>query len=69
MPLIEPVPDIRSLDLLHSVAESGSIRQAALRHSINQPAPSMRLRSLERALEHRDSGRAQLAPAGIAVVQ
>ncbi len=73
MPLVEPVPDIRSLDLLHSVAESGSIRQAALRHSISQPAASMRLRSLERALGlqllDRSHGRAQLTQAGIAVVQ
>jgi len=73
MPLKEPVPDIRSLDLLHSVAELGSIRQAALRHSMSQPAASMRLRSLERSLElqllDRSHGRAQLTSAGVAVVQ
>src|ERR1019366_1224504 len=73
MPLAEPVPDIRSLDLLQSVAELGSIRQAALSHNISQPAASMRLRSLERTLKlqllDRSSGRARLTPAGMAVVQ
>ena len=73
MPLLEPLPDIRSLDLLHSVAELGSIRQAALRHSMSQPAASVRLRSLERSLDlqllDRSHGRAQLTSAGAAVVQ
>jgi DNA-binding transcriptional LysR family regulator len=73
MPLLEPVPDVRSLDLLHSVAQCGSIRQAALVHGISQPAASMRLRSLEQALGlvllDRSHGRAQLTPAGVAVVQ
>jgi DNA-binding transcriptional LysR family regulator len=73
MPLNDPIPDIRSLDLLHSVAELGSIRQAALRHHISQPAASMRLRSLEEVLNlqllDRSHGRAQLTSAGIAVVQ
>ncbi|HEY5120843.1 MAG TPA: LysR family transcriptional regulator [Acidimicrobiales bacterium] len=73
MPLPEPVPDIRSLDVLRSVAELGSIRQAALRHGISQPAASVRLRALERTLNvellDRSRGRAQLTPAGVAVVQ
>ena len=73
MPLVEPVPDVRSLDLLQSVAELGSIRQAALVHNISQPAASMRLRSLEHTLRlqllDRSSGRARLTPAGMAVVQ
>ncbi len=73
MPLAEPVPDIRSLDLLRSVAELGSIRQAATAHHISQPAASMRLRSLERALDlqllDRSSGRARLTATGLAVVQ
>jgi len=73
MPLTEPVPDLRSLDLLHSVAETGSIRQAALQHNISQPAASMRLRTLEQTLNlqllDRSHGRATLTPAGIAVVQ
>jgi molybdate transport repressor ModE-like protein len=73
MPLAEPVPDIRSLDLLRSVAEMGSIRQAADAHHISQPAASMRLRSLERLLDlallDRTSGRARLTVTGLAVVQ
>lgn len=73
MPLTEPVPDIRSLDLLHSVAETGSIRQAALQHRISQPAASMRLRTLEKTLGlqllDRSHGRAQLTSSGVAVVQ
>ncbi len=73
MPLAEPVPDVRSLDLLRSVAELGSIRQAAGAHHISQPAASMRLRSLERSLDlellDRSSGRARLTHAGLAVVQ
>jgi len=73
MPLAEPIPDIRSLDLLRSVAELGSIRQAAGAHHISQPAASMRLRSLERTLDlellDRSSGRARLTVSGLAVVQ
>jgi len=73
MPLVEPVPDIRSLDLLRSVAQLGSIRQAAGAHHISQPAASMRLRSLERMLDlellDRSSGRARLTVTGLAVVQ
>lgn len=73
MPLPEPTPDIRSLDLLKSVATAGSIRQAALVHNISQPAASMRLRSLEEMLGltllDRSGGRASLTRAGLAVVQ
>ena len=73
MPLSEPIPELRSLELLQSVAERGSIRQAALAHHISQPAASMRLRSLERALGvqllDRSSGKAQLTAAGLTVVQ
>ena len=73
MPLPEPVADLRSLDLLVSVAELGSIRQAALAHAISQPAASMRLRSLEESLGlellDRSHGRARLTAAGTAVVQ
>lgn len=72
MPLHVPVPDLVSLDLLQSVAELGSIRQAARAHNISQPAASMRLRSLERVLGlellDRSSGRARLTPSGLAVV-
>ncbi|MHB8378622.1 MAG: LysR family transcriptional regulator [Acidimicrobiales bacterium] len=73
MPLTEPVPDIRSLDLLRSVAETGSIHQAALRHGVSQPAASMRLRTLEKTLGlhllDRSHGRAKLTSSGVAVVQ
>ncbi|MEO9181187.1 MAG: LysR family transcriptional regulator [Acidimicrobiales bacterium] len=73
MPLPQPFPDLVSLDLLQSVALLGSIRQAALAHAISQPAASTRLRLLEQVvgleLLDRSSGRAQLTPAGGAVVQ
>ncbi|HUY20780.1 MAG TPA: LysR family transcriptional regulator [Acidimicrobiales bacterium] len=73
MPLGEPVPDIRSLDLLRTVAELGSIRLAASAHHVSQPAASMRLRSLERTLDlellDRSGGRARLTATGLAVVQ
>lgn len=73
MPLALPVPDLVSLDLLQSVAELGSIRQAALADGISQPAASMRLRTLERVvgleLLDRSRGGARLTPAGLAVTQ
>lgn len=73
MPLPEPVPDLRSLDLLRSVAELGSIRRAAQSHGVSQPAASTRLRSLERTLGlellDRSRGRARLTAAGVVVVQ
>lgn len=73
MPLREPVPSAAALELLRSVAELGSIRQAALAHQISQPAASMRLRTLERGLGidllDRANGRATLTPAGEAVVR
>ena len=73
MPLSEPIPDLRSLDLLKSIAELGSIRAAASAHGISQPAASMRVRSLERALGialiDRSSGRATITEAGVAVLQ
>lgn len=73
MHLVQPIPDLASLDLLRSVAERGSIRQAAEVHRISQPAASMRLRSLERAvglaLLDRTSGRARLTPEGEAIVE
>lgn len=73
MPLSQPFPDLVSLDLLHGVAQYGSIRQAAIVFGISQPAASTRLRSLEKILGldllDRSSGRAQLTPAGAAVAQ
>ena len=73
MPLSLPVPDLVSLDLLRSVAEFGSIRQAAITHNVSQPAASMRLKSLEKTLGltllDRSGGNARLTPAGAAVVE
>lgn len=73
MPLVEPIPNVRSLDLLRSVAEFGSIRQAAIAHGISQPAASTRLRSLEHNLRlqllDRSRGNARLTSAGEALVQ
>jgi len=67
------LPDVASLDLLKSVAELGSIRQASLLHNISQPAASTRLRSLERALGlqllERQSGGSRLTDEGAAIVQ
>ncbi len=57
---------------MHSVAETGSIRQAAILHGVSQPAASTRLRSLERTLGlqllDRSHGHAQLTAEGRAVV-
>ncbi|MDA8149463.1 MAG: LysR family transcriptional regulator [Actinomycetota bacterium] len=50
MPLPEDAPDLRSLDLLLSVAELGSLGKAARRHGISQPAVSLRMNELERRL-------------------
>lgn len=73
MPLGQPIPDVASLDLLRSVAELGSIGRAAAAHGISQPAASMRLRSLDRAvgltLLDRSRGPARLTDHGQAVVE
>lgn len=73
MPLSLPVPDLVSLDLLRSVGEHGSIRQAAMAHNVSQPAASMRLRTLEKTLGltllDRRNGHAKLTQAGMAVVE
>ncbi len=72
MPLAQPLPDINALDLLVSVAEAGSIRQAALRHHISQPAASVRIRELERvlglSLVERATTGARLTADGLAIV-
>ncbi len=72
MPLPEPHPDLGALDLLVSVAEAGSIRQAALRHHISQPAASVRIRELERVLGlrlvERETTGARLTSDGLAIV-
>jgi DNA-binding transcriptional LysR family regulator len=61
-----------ALDLLESVAELGSLGQAASRHHMSQPAVSMRMSQLERALglhllDRTPSG-TRLTPAGERVV-
>lgn len=50
MPLPRRTPELSVLDLLVSVAECGSLGQAARRHGISQPAASMRITALERQL-------------------
>ena len=44
------IPDLISLDLLLSVAEYGSLGQAARLHEMTQPAVSMRMAQLERQM-------------------
>jgi DNA-binding transcriptional LysR family regulator len=44
------MPDLDTLELLTTVAETGSLGRAATRHGITQPAASLRLRNLERTL-------------------
>ena len=60
MPLPQPLPDLTSLDLLTSVAQLGSIGQAAVAYGVSQPVASTRLRALEGVfgleLLHRPSG-------------
>jgi DNA-binding transcriptional LysR family regulator len=43
-------PDLVTVDLLESIAELGSLGQAASRHGMSQPAVSMRMSQLERSL-------------------
>jgi DNA-binding transcriptional LysR family regulator len=61
-------PDLVTLDLLASVAELGSLGQAADRHQMSQPAVSMRMSQLERqlglALLQRGPAGTKLTPAG-----
>jgi DNA-binding transcriptional LysR family regulator len=54
-------PDLTALDLLDSIAELGSLGQAAGRHGMSQPAVSMRMSQLERRL---GIGLLQRSPAG-----
>jgi DNA-binding transcriptional LysR family regulator len=72
-PMLPPgTPDLAALDLLNSVAELGSLGQAAARHRMSQPAVSMRMRQLERALGvrllRRSPAGTRLTPAGERVV-
>ncbi|MEU4237126.1 LysR family transcriptional regulator [Actinoplanes sp. NPDC026619] len=50
MPLPPWISDLPALDLLLSVAETGSVGRAAQRHGISQPTASERLARLERRL-------------------
>ncbi len=72
MTLPSRVADLGAFDLLISVAETGSIGQAARRHGISQPAVSARLRALEATLGvtllERSPRGARLTPAGSLVV-
>ena len=73
MTLPPGTPDLKVLDLLVSVAETGSLGQAAARHGISQPAASMRIRALERSLHltllERGPTGSRLTQAGAAVVE
>ncbi len=64
-------PDLAALDLLLSVAELGSVGQAAAAHNISQPSASARLARLERRLGVpvlvRTARGSTLTPAGEAV--
>ncbi|WP_063050867.1 LysR substrate-binding domain-containing protein [Nocardia arthritidis] len=53
MTLGPETPDLTVLDLLVSVAETGSLGAAARRQGISQPAASMRISALERRLRLR----------------
>jgi DNA-binding transcriptional LysR family regulator len=65
-------PELSMLDLLVSVAETGSLGRAAHRHGITQPAASMRISTLERQLGlvllDRGPTGSRLTTAGAAVV-
>jgi DNA-binding transcriptional LysR family regulator len=72
MPLPHGTPELDVLDLLVSVAETGSLGRAAGRHGISQPAASMRISALERRLRllllERGPNGSRLTGAGAAVV-
>jgi DNA-binding transcriptional LysR family regulator len=72
VPLPSWITDLRSLDLLLSVAELGSVGRAAAEHRISQPSASERLARLERQLGVelliRTTRGSRLTPAGEAVV-
>ncbi|MFI5717362.1 LysR family transcriptional regulator [Nocardia sp. NPDC051750] len=53
MTLPPGTPDLAVLDLLVSVADTGSLGAAARRHGMSQPAASMRISALERRLRLR----------------
>jgi DNA-binding transcriptional LysR family regulator len=61
-------PDLITLELLDSIAELGSLGQAAGRHGMSQPAVSMRMTRMERSLGlsllQRSPAGTKLTPAG-----
>src|SRR6516164_6178492 len=71
MPLSPRVSDLTGLDLLLSVARTGSIGRAAAEHGVSQPAASARMRLLEGqlglALIERSPRGSRLTPAGALV--
>ncbi len=71
MPLPSRVSDLTGLDLLLSVARTGSIGRAAAEHGVSQPAASARMRLLEGqlglALIERSPRGSTLTPAGALV--
>jgi DNA-binding transcriptional LysR family regulator len=71
MPLPPRVSDLTGLDLMLSVARTGSIGRAAAEHGVSQPAASARLRVLEGqlglALIERSPRGSRLTPAGALV--
>jgi len=64
--------ELRELELLVVVADTGSLGQAAARYRMSQPAVSMRMTNLERALGlrllHRGTSGTTLTPAGAQIV-
>jgi DNA-binding transcriptional LysR family regulator len=72
MPLPARTPELGVLDLLVSVADTGSLGRAAALHRISQPAASQRIQRLERRLGLpllvRTATGSRLTPAGEAVL-
>lgn len=66
-----PLPDLQSLQLLVTVAETGSLGRAAARLLISQPSASARMRTLERRLGlhllDRSTAGSRLTPAGAVI--
>lgn len=65
------LPDLEALELLVTVAETGSLGQAAARQGVSQPSASARMRTLERRLGVRllirSTSGSRLTPAGLLV--
>jgi DNA-binding transcriptional LysR family regulator len=72
MALSAQTPDLESLDLLVTVADTGSIGRAAERLGLSQPGASLRIRALEKrlgvSLLDRSTAGSRLTPAGSIVV-